>query len=343
MKILVIDRSIVNGRLTEADNSFVKHLMFWSLGNNQIDVLARAERSVAERLKGKVNLLRIPPRLLFLGLFYSYAYLVVFARKYDLIVENWGNKPLLSFTWNFKRSLIMIIGKNFKTVLPAKIMRFIYKKVPFLVSSLKIKEELVRLGVGNENIKYVPDGVANHKKYSENLLKKKKNKIVIVVGKKMGDAISLMALIERKSLEWKFIALIEKRRISYFKNLCSQFDLSNKIKIFALSLPVFNKNITDSKFLVITMHTKDVSDYIEASLNCGAPVVLEDKVSYFRDKQTKDVVLDYQSPMNAAELILTLSKNNAEYTKLQNKILKKSRTYSWEEAGRLGLEFIESI
>ena len=342
MKILVIDKSIIGSKLTDVSGSLIRHLEFWHAGYNQIDLLARADENITHKLRGKVNFLKLS-RIYFLNLFYSYYYLVFKSKSYDLVIEAWKDKPFFPLIFNTRRSLVAIFSSDYKNVLPVKLIRFIYKKSRFLVNSYTVREKLLKTGFKSGIIKLCPDGTINNSLKSEKYSTKKKNKILIICSKDFRNIISIVGLIERKSLDWKFVVLIEKKNVQKFKKVYKESDLTSKFKIIPFSLSVFNKNVENSRFLLITKDIKKITDYIIGAFVKNTPVILEGRPESIEEKRNRGIIIKYEDQMDAAGKILSLSKNESEYEKLLKKISKSSKIYTWEEVGEASLKFIESL
>jgi hypothetical protein len=342
MKILVIDKSIIRGRLTNTSGSLLKHLLFWCKDYNQVDLLARPDNVVLKKLKGKVNILRLP-YFSFLGLLHSYFHLIFRSKDYDLVIEVWENRPLLCFVFNRQRSLVTIFANNFKNVLPGKIMSRLYRKTKFLVNSYSVKGKLIRAGVKKDNINFIPDGIVNKNNLSGEASFKKKNRILIVCGKNFKSTFSVISLIERKSLDWKFVIMTDKKYIQKLKGFYGTSKLTSGLKIIPLCDPTFDINVSNAKFLLITQDVKKVSDLVTTAFLKQTPVIIEGGFRDLSEKKICNLVLSYNNPMNISEKVLSLSKNASEYARLQTNISKTLKSHTWEEVGDLSLSYLESL
>ena len=324
--------------------SLLKHLEFWHAGYNQVDLLAKVDERVFGRLKGKVNLLKVPQRISFFSLLFTYFYLIFKSKNYDLVIEIWENRPSFSLILNTRRSLVAIFSRDFKCILPRKVMGFIYRKAKFLVNSGSVREKLIIAGFKPDFIKFIADGVVNNKASKlDNSSIKKKNKILIICGKDIGSAVSLISLIERKSLDWKFVVQTDKKYVKKLKKMYELSGLTSGMKVIPLSIPVFDSNLTNSKFLLVTKDVKKVFEYISYAFMKYTPVILEGDMRDVAEKRIRDLILNYDNKMDIASKIFSFSKNTSEYLKLQRNISKSSKSYTWEEVGELSLKYIESL
>lgn len=343
MRILVVDKSVSGRKLKDVSFSLFKHLEFWGSNYNQIDLFARVDDSVSGKLKNKFNLVKLPPRFIFLDLIYVYFYLLFKSKKYDLAIEIWEKKPNCKLIFNTRRSLVLILSSDFRCILPGKIFRFIYRKTKFMVNSLSVKDKLIKLGSKNGDIYYIPDGIDTKKETKQEMLLRKKNKILILCGKDIDGAVSIIGLIERRTLDWKFVVLSEKKNIMKLKHLYENSGLTSSMKPISITDPVFDMNVVNSKFLIITKGFKNLSNYISKAFLRGTPLIAEGFNHVAFGKSISDLVLVCGNKMDIAAKILSLTKNEAEYKKLQDKISKTSLSHTWEEIGYLSRKYIESL
>lgn len=343
MKILVVDASVFGKRLSEERNSLLKHLEFWHGGYNQVDLLARLTLDVEKILKGRLKLIRLPRFSLF-ALISSYIFLIFKSKKYDLVIETWRGKPLFSFIFNTRRSLVAILNNDFKKIFPGKMFSYIYKNSKFLVNSQLVKDKLIKTGLMMESVKLIPDGDPTHKNNKTNVaVTGRKNKILIICGKDSENAVSFINLIERKSLDWKFIILTERKYIQKIKKTYQNHGLTSGLKVIPLNLSVLKSNLVNSKYLLVTKYAGEISKYVLSAFLVNTPVILEEGVQLLVDKKISNLIIKFDNQMDLVSKILTLSKNDSEYKKLQNNISKVSKLPSWDEVSELSLRFIESL
>ena len=345
MKILVVDKSIFGKTLTDANNAFVRHLEFWHGGNNQIDILGKVDEDITKRLKGKINIIKLSRWISIFYLFYAYIHLIFKSKKYDLVIEVWDGKPNLLFVINKKRSLIAIFSRDFRTILPGRIIRFVYGNIRFLVNSYQVREKLLNIGFKSNLIKLFPDGVGppfNKMKSGETKIGRKQ-KILIICGKDYDNAVSLISLIERRILDWKFVILTDKRYITKLKKSYRESGLTSGFKTIPFSPLALERNLLNSKFLLITKDVKKVSEYVSEAFSKNTPVVLEGSIRDIDEKRVRDLILNFDNQMDLTGKIIYLTKNISEYEKLQSKIIKVSSGMTWDEVGHHSLKFIESL
>lgn len=346
MRILVVDRSISGGMIKDASCSLFKHLGFWHLKYHQIDLLVRVDNSVSQKLKNKANLVKLPPRLFFFDLMFVYLYLIFKSRKYDLVIEVWQRKPNFRLLFNTRRSLAIILSDDFKFILPGKMFRFIYGNTKFLVNSHSVKDKLIKLGYKNGAVYYISDGIDSKKNTIQDMSLRKKNKILILCGKDIESVVSIVGLIERRNLDWKFVVLSEKKNIIKLKRSYDASGLTSSLKMISITDPVFDTNITNSKFLLITEGFNKTSSYISKAFSRGTPVFVEGSNRETISKGSKridDLIFVYDNKMDMAAKILTLTNNDSDYKKLQDKITKSTEVHTWDEVGNLSLRYIESL
>lgn len=341
MKILIIDKSVFRGKISDCSSPLIRHLLFWHEHNNEVSVLARIDKYIVDKLNKKLIFIKLPPRILFLSTYFAYYYLILKSRKYDLVVEVWGNKPNFRLIYNTKRSLIVTFSNKFRNIVPSKIFKLIYKKNKFLVNSSEVQDKLINLGIRESFIRNIPNGVENKK----DLRKRsgKKNKILIVCGKDVDGAVNLISLIERRSLDWKFFILTEKKYVTKLKSLYDVSGLTSGMKAMAKADYNFNKNVKNSKYAIITKDVKNILDYINSAFLHKTPVLIEGTIQRISKKGVRDLVLSYENKMDLASEVIALSKNKNDYNILSDKISKSIQFQTWDEVCKLGLEYIESL
>jgi hypothetical protein len=255
------------------------------------------------------------------------------------MVEVWRKKPTYRLFHNKKRSFVAIFGQKFNIYIPKQIFRFMYKNNKFLVNSFFVMEKLKNFGFSSNVIKYIPNGTIGSNKKAVN----KKNKILIICGKNVDDAIALVGLIERRSLDWKFVVLSDKKSVLKLKNAFKSSALVSSVKIIINSKSSFDTNIVNSKFLIINKDVKKRSSLISEAFIKNTPVILEGKDNDDLDKKTLDLVFSVDNKMDVASKILSFSKNENKYKKLQEKISKNNKNFTWEEVGEMSRVYIESL
>lgn len=343
MKILVIDKSALSGCLNDLDFSLFKHLEFWRLGNNNIDLLAKVSKDIKGKLESKIKIVRFPLNIPLINVLFLNIFVFLKSRKYDLIVQVWHKFPNYPLILT-KKSFVAIFGNEFRILIPRKVFYFLYSKTKFLVNSNLVRDKLLKFGIKSGNVKFIPDGIKNGQEiFFSKKDNKKKNKIVVVSKKDFKSAVQLISLVERRSLEWKFVVLIEKNKIKKLKNLLNKSEIDSDVKIVTLTDHSYFLNIKDAKFVVLFKDLRETIDYIYKALSFKTQVIVENHEEEIKDFISKSLVFSFDNHLEMADKIVSLAKNESDYVKYQEKISKFVKVYSWDEVGELSREYIEAL
>lgn len=225
-----------------------------------------------------------------------------------------------------------------------------YKKIHFITVSESTKKDLNKLGIKDENIHLIHNGVNVISSFS----KKEINPTLIYLGrlakdKGIEDAIHAFYKLQLifKNINFWIVGKEEKEGYkNYIENILKKMGIDKKVKFWGHVSEKMKFNLLKKAWILIHPSIREGwgLTVIEAA-SCGTPTVAYN-VSGLRDSIINGktgVLVDNKTPEELANKINSLLNNINSYNILSRYALKWSKNFSWEESTSQSLDLIKKI
>lgn len=296
--------------------------------------------------------------------FFAFIYYMQNLRnKIDLIIDEFHFIPF--FTPLYARTKILafiheIAGEIwFKNVsFPINLIGYLleplffilYKNVSFITASESTKKDLSNLGIKDQNIHLIHNGV--------NLLpsvsKKEIDPTLIYLGKLakdkgIEDAIHAFYKIQRNfdNITLWIVGKEEKEGYkNYLKNILKKLYIDKRVKLWGHVSDKKKFDLLKRAWILVHPSIKEGwgLNVIEAA-SCGTPAVAYN-VSGLRDSIINGktgILVDDKTPEELADKTISLLNNLSQYNILSKFALKWSKNFSWEKSSNQSLNLIQRL
>lgn len=353
-----------------AEQVMHEHMKGWIKAGNKVTLFASRIKGYSkkeETLDG-VKIIRMGAQIIGVNLLAPIWYLFLRKEKYDLVVDQihgigfmaplYVKGPKLAVLQEVARRVWMknhlpfplniLLGGAGYFLEPA--MFLLYKKIPFMVGSDSARQDLIKMGISDQNITIVPHGVIINKPKGK--IEKEKIKTVVFLGalsrdKGIEDAIKAFSILNKKE-DYQFwvIGKGSEEYLSHLKNLTRKNGLMGKVvfrgfvsqkkkfELLAKSHIMVNPSIMEGWGLV----------NIEASA-MGVPVVAYRSpglVDSVKDGMS-GIILTKNTPMEMAKEVSRLVKSSERLKKISDSSVEWSRVFSWEKSASASLKLLSKI
>lgn len=281
--------------------------------------------------------------------------------KFDVVIDEIHGLPFFTpfYVQEKKVALICEVAKEIWDLAFSfpfnKIGRFIenhyfrfYKEIPFLTISPSTKEDLMKMGIKEENITVLPMGIIPPKNLKKYL--KEKNPTLIFVGrlskaKGIEEAIKVIYLLKKQHLKVKLWILGQKNGEYYQKleNLVKKLNLEKYIKFFGFVSQEKKFELMGRAHLLLNSSIREGFGLtIPEAGFVGTPAIVYN-VAGLKDavKQGINGLVVEVAPKAMTEAVLDLFSNKGKYQKIQQGAIKEAKKYHWEKTAKTALSVLE--
>jgi glycosyltransferase involved in cell wall biosynthesis len=360
MKILILNwRDFKHPLAGGAELALVKHAEFWQKKGAKITWFCSNYPGAkgTETINGITYLRKGSQYTVHL---FAFFYLVKRTTQFDIIIDNFHFIPFFTPFYCNKTKIIAFIhevaGKVWYKNLP-KIPAFIgyslepwyfklYKKTPFITVSNSTKLELTKMGIPEQHIVIIPNGVTYVK---NNRYKKEKDSTILFLGrlsddKGISDALQTFNLLYTTDKKMQFWIVGKEEKKGIYNQLISNFstiasvtkywgyvDEKKKFELLRRSWLLLHPSVKEGWGLTV----------IEAASQ-GTPTVGYD-VEGLRDSilSHKTGILTKKNPTSLAIAVQSLLKNNELYQKMCKEAFQWSEKFDWEKSVKQSWGFIK--
>lgn len=286
-------------------------------------------------------------------------------KKFDVVIDVENGIPFFTplFVFRPKVAILYHIHKQvFFRELPfylawipyfleVVVMPILYRRTKFITISNSSRNEMVKCGFKDSNIKIIYPGVDLEKYKSNGNVKKPTFFNIVYLGrlkkyKGVDILIKAMKLVVKEIPKAKLIILGRGEREQELKHLVKRFSLENKVEFHGF-VPESNKiKMLQIADILVCPSFKEGWGITSLEANaCGVPVIASD-VSGLRDS-----VLDgktgfltpYGNSKEIAGKIILLFQNVSLRNELSRNAIEWSRQFSWDESARDSLEVLKNL
>lgn len=277
--------------------------------------------------------------------FHGYPFLTALyadrSKLYTLIYEVAGE------IWNYMTPFpLNIIGRILEKIL----ISVIYRNLPFITICKSTEDELISLGINQNNISIIPLGLNMTRQADKNAIKKR-YQIAYFGGlrgmKKVEDQIEAINILKDEFNEIRLI-ISGRKSGKYFESLqklVEEKNLNNHVKFIGFVDQEDKEKILEQSYLTLGTSVKEGWGLgISEGAYFGTPAVAYD-VGGFRDniKHHKSGLLTYaNTPEALAGSIKRLFMDDKLYEMLRENAMKEAGELSWEKAFSKFEEFIST-
>lgn len=225
-----------------------------------------------------------------------------------------------------------------------------YKNVPFVTVSESTKNDLNRLGIKNENINLIHNGV----NLVSSVSKKEIDPTLIYLGrlakdKGVEDAIYAFYKMQRlfNNITLWIVGKEEKKGYkNYLENILKKLNIDQKVKFWGHVSDKKKFDLLKKAWVLIHPSIKEGwgLTVIEAA-SCGTPTVAYN-VSGLRDSIVNGktgILVENKTPKELADQTISLLNNLNQYNILSKQAVEWGKKFSWLKSTNQSLELIEKI
>jgi len=371
MKILILNwRDIKNPSSGGAEIFTHEMARRWILWGHQVTQFSAAFRGCEkeEIIDGVKVIRRGEPDIRSLSLpvhFWAFwYYLTKFRGKFDVVIDEIHGIPFFTpfFVKEKKVALICEVAKeiwdqmfkfpwNLVGRLMEKFYFKIYKNVHFLTISPSTKNDLIGVGIPDENITILPMGVTLN--LPRKLPPKEGSPTFIFVGrlckmKGVDEAIRAFSLLieDFPKAEFWIVGNGEKEYVDYLRKLVNQKKLKTRVKFLGFVSEEEKFKLLARAYLLLHPSRREGWGLVVHEANSvGTPVIA------YNSPGLRDIVKDGKNgllcqentPEEMCRLAIKLIKDKSLYKKLQKGGLQEVKKASWEKTARAALEILDKL
>lgn len=347
-----------------------EHAKAWVKAGHQVTLFTSQIQGLREReVIDGVEIIRKGNQTLGVHIAAFFWYLFGKDKKFDLVVDQFHGIPF--FTPLYARTKILgfihevakdvwlmnpwpkpynFLPAAFGPMIERNVFR-LYRDIDFLTVSESTKKDLVEMGIKEDRINMIHNGVKL--KLPKQKVEKEKRKTAVFLGaiskdKGTEDAIRVFAEIERNDDGWQFwvIGKGSEEYMQELKALVKKLSLENKVKFWGFVSDKQKFRLLSRAHILVNTSIREGWGLVNIEANAsGLPVAGYD-VSGIRDsvKDGESGILVEKGEYNTLALrIVKLVQNESLYEKMSTNAKEWSKKFDWERARKKSVELIESL
>lgn len=342
-----------------------QHAKAWAKAGHQVTLFTSSFRGAkSEEIIEGVKIKRKGSQYLTVHLIAFFWYLSQ-RERYDLVIDNFHGLPFFTplYARTQKIAYIHEVAKKvwFLNPLPWPLnliigvigyfgepfLFILYKKTLFLTGAQSTKEDLITMGIPDNNIVIIPHGITVQKSFSRN--KEKRHTItyfgVLSKDKGIEDALKCFSLLKDKgnfnfwvigrAENWRYMnklnKLIKKFGLVGKIKMCGFVSEEVKFKLLAKSHLLINPSVTEGWGLVVIEGSAMGTPTIGYNVHGLRDSILNKKTGILCQENTAE---------NLALNVLKLLDNKILYNRICSNSIKWSQKFSWRKSTSLSLRYI---
>jgi glycosyltransferase involved in cell wall biosynthesis len=372
MNILILSwRSLKHPNSGGAEQVTYEHAKAWVRAGHDVTWFSSSFKNAKEQeVMGGVEIIRKGNSIMGVHVKSLFWYLFKKPKKFDLVVDEIHGIPFftplyvkvtkLAFIHEVAKEVwrynpwprpINIIPAVFGRLFEPLIIRFIYRKVPFMTVSESTKKDLISWGIPNTSITVIHNGVTLD--LPSTLPKKETIFTAMYLGavsrdKGTFDVIKIFAEIAGRDEDWQFW-VVGKGTPEYLKKLrdmARNYHVEKKVKFWGFVSNRKKFELLARAHVLINPSVREGWGLVNIEANyVGTPVVgynVAGTKDSIKDGKTGILVKvgDYRS---LGENALKLVRDRQKYNIFREKAEKWSRNFTWQKATNESRQLIESL
>ena len=283
-------------------------------------------------------------------------------RNYDVIIDEingvpfftslYTKKPVIAFVHHVTKNIFFrelpfmfaLIGYVIERLIP-----LFYRRSIFITVSNSSKEELIEIGVPEDKIKVIHNGISNT--YNPDWSKKSSFPHILYLGrlkkyKRLDHLIRAMKLVKKEVEDAKLSIAGSGDVEEELKKMVEELNLSNHVEFYGYVNEEKKKDLLQSAWVFVTPSQKEGwgLTVIEANA-CGTPAIAYDVPGLkdsIRNGETGLLVANGDIH-KLAESIIRVLKDEKLREKLSKNALNWSKNFSWDESSERFLEILKLV
>lgn len=244
-----------------------------------------------------------------------------------------------------------LIPGIFGSLFESSIIRFVYRRIPFLTVSESTKKDLMEWGIPQNAITVIHNGT-NFSDVPKTPGAKTSVPTITFLGavskdKGISDALQAFSLIHKQEPTWKFwiVGKTDKEMKDFLKKEVIRLGIEKNTVYWGFVSNVKKFRLLAKSHVLVNPSVREGWGLVNIESNaCGTPVVGYD-VAGTRDSVLDGVtgVLVKSSPELLAHEVISLCNDKKRYKKLSSNAKQWAHTFTWKESSTKSLKLIEVL